>query len=222
MVPPRQPGGLDLRDFMNTHCAQSDFFRFFRSWVAAPLRVAAVAPSGPVLARLMTREISPAVGPVLELGPGTGVFTRALLERGVPESDLTLVEFGPEFASLLAGRFPQARVVSLDAARIVEAGLFEVGSVGAVVSGLPLLSMPQDKVAAILGGAFTALRPDGAFYQFTYGPRCPVAAAILASHGLRATRIGRALRNIPPASVYRISRGTSVDTTLMADSHAPV
>lgn len=191
---------------MTANCVQSDFVRFFRSWVSAPMRVAAVAPSGPVLARLMTREIMPGVGPVLELGPGTGVFTRALLARGVPESDLTLIEFGPEFAGLLSQRFPQARVVSIDAARIVEARLFEAGSVGAVVSGLPLLSMPQDKVAAIVGGAFAALRPDGVFYQFTYGPRCPIAPAILERLGLNAVRIGRALRNIPPATVYRISR----------------
>ena len=197
---------------MTTNCAESDFLRFFRSWVSAPLRVAAVAPSGPVLARLMTREIAPDVGPVLELGPGTGVFTRALLARGVPESDLTLIEFGPEFARLLTERFPQARVVSLDAARIVEAGLFEAGSVGAVVSGLPLLSMPQDKVVAIVAGAFAALKPGGAFYQFTYGPRCPVAPAILDRLGLNAVRIGRALRNIPPATVYRIGRDSEPAT----------
>lgn len=196
---------------MTGNCAQSDFLRFFRSWVSAPMRVAAVAPSGPVLARLMTREIMPDVGPVLELGPGTGVFTRALLSRGVPESHLTLIEFGPEFARLLTARFPQARVVSLDAARIVEAGLFEAGSVGAVVSGLPLLSMPQDKVEAIVAGAFTALRPDGVFYQFTYGPRCPVAPAVLDGLGLKAVRIGRALRNIPPAAVYRITRVSQSD-----------
>ena len=196
---------------MTGNCAQSDFVRFFRSWVSAPMRVAAVAPSGPALARLMTREIMPDVGPVLELGPGTGVFTRALLARGVPESDLTLIEFGPEFARLLTERFPQARVVSLDAARIVEAGLFEAGSVGAVVSGLPLLSMPQDKVEAIVGGAFAALRSDGVFYQFTYGPRCPIAPAILDRLGLKAVRIGRALRNIPPAAVYRITRDSQSD-----------
>ncbi|MEQ1950081.1 class I SAM-dependent methyltransferase [Mesorhizobium yinganensis] len=191
---------------MTANRAQSDFLHFFRSWVSAPMRVAAVAPSGPVLARLITSEIKPEVGPVLELGPGTGVFTRALLAKGVPESDLTLIEFGPEFARLLTARFPQARVVSLDAARIVEAGLFQSGSVGAVVSGLPLLSMPQDKVAAIVAGAFAALRPDGGFYQFTYGPRCPIPPAILDRLGLKAVRIGLALRNIPPAAVYRIAR----------------
>ncbi|MDQ6436430.1 methyltransferase domain-containing protein [Mesorhizobium sp. LHD-90] len=191
---------------MTGNCVQSDFVRFFRSWVSAPMRVAAVAPSGPVLARLITQEISPRDGPVLELGPGTGVFTRALLARGVPESDLTLIEFGSEFAKLLALRFPQARVISLDAARLAQAGLFEPGSVGVAVSGLPLLSMPLDKVEAILAGVFAVLKPGGALYQFTYGPRCPVPPAILGRNGLQATRTGWALRNIPPATVYRISR----------------
>lgn len=195
---------------MATDCVQSDFLRFFRSWVAAPLRVAAVAPSSPALARLMTCEIVPEKGPVLELGPGTGVFTRALLARGVRESDLTLVEFGPEFAQLLAGRFPAARVVSIDAATLAETGLFSETPAGAVVSGLPLLSMPRAKVEAIIAGAFACLRPDGALYQFTYGPRCPVAQPILDRLGLEAVQIGRTLRNIPPASVYRlIRRGTA-------------
>lgn len=191
---------------MTANCAQSDFFRFFRSWVAAPLRVAAVAPSGPALARLITCEIDADGAPVLELGPGTGVFTRALLARGVSESDLTLIEFGAEFATLLKTRFPKARIASIDAATIGDAGLFEGAPVGAVVSGLPLLAMPDGKVEAIVGGAFACLKPGAAFYQFTYGPRCPVAPAILDRLELKATHIGRTLRNIPPASVYRIER----------------
>ena len=67
-------------------CAYSDFFRFFRSWVADPLRVGAVAPSGDSLSRLITQEIRPSDGPVLELGAGTGTFTRALLARGIRET----------------------------------------------------------------------------------------------------------------------------------------
>jgi len=198
---------------MTTDCVQSDFFRFFRSWISAPMRVAAVAPSSPVLARLITREIAPEHAPVLELGPGTGVFTRALLARGVRERDLTLVEFGPEFARLLGVRFPEARVVSMDAADLASAGLFDETPAGAVVSGLPLLSMPQAKVEAIVAGAFACLRPGAAFYQFTYGPRCPVPASILDRLGLQAIQIGGTYRNMPPAAVYRISRGdVSADT----------
>jgi phospholipid N-methyltransferase len=191
----------------------SDYLRFFRSWVANPLRVAAVAPSGDTLSRLMTREISASDGAILELGPGTGAFTRALLDRGVDESDLTLVEYGPEFARLLELRFPQARVLRMDASQLGGRELFPGASVGAVVSGLPLLSMPPRKIIAILSGAFSYVRPNGAFYQFTYGPRCPVPRPILDRLGLKARRIGGTVRNIPPAAVYRITRRQPFEIT---------
>jgi phosphatidylethanolamine/phosphatidyl-N-methylethanolamine N-methyltransferase len=183
-----------------------DFLRFFRSWVTNPLRVAAIAPSGDPLARLMTKEIEPFDGPIIELGPGTGVFTRALLARGIAESELTLIEYGGEFLPGLQRRFPQARIVQMDAAELSGAGLFDGRSVGAVVSGLPLLSMSPAKVEGILAGAFTHLRDDGAVYQFTYGPRCPVPRPILERLGLEATHIGGTVRNLPPAAVYRITR----------------
>lgn len=189
----------------------SDFVQFFRSWVSNPRRVSAIAPSGERLARLMTREIAAENGPVLELGPGTGVFTRALLARGVSESDLTLIEFGAEFAEVLKGRFPQARVVQMDAAKLAQPGLFDDSPFGAVVSGLPLLSMPLLTVTSIVGGAFGVLRAGGAFYQFTYGPRCPVPQPILDRLDLTAVRVGGTVRNIPPASVYRISRGKPLE-----------
>lgn len=186
--------------------AQSDRTRFFRSWISDPLRVAAVAPSSEFLARLITRDIEASHAPVLELGPGTGVFTNALLDRGVHEEELTLVEYGPEFATLLQHRFPQARVLRANAAKLSSLKLFPDAPVGAVVSGLPLLSMPPRTVIAILTGAFTYLRPHGSFYQFTYGPRCPVARPILDRLGLKAQRIGGTVCNLPPAAVYRISR----------------
>lgn len=191
---------------MATDAAFSDFVHFFRSWISNPLRVAAVAPSGDSLARLMTQEITAADGPIIELGPGTGVFTRALLARGVAESDLTLIEYGPEFVPSLQRRFPQARVLQMDAAKLAHAELFEGEPVGAVVSGLPLLSMSPRKITAILGGAFTYIRPGGAFYQFTYGPRCPVPRPILDRLGLKARRIGATVSNVPPAAVYKITR----------------
>lgn len=94
----------------------------------------------------------------------------------------------------------------MDAAHLAEADIFEGEPVGAVVSGLPLLSMSPDKIAAIMAGVFTYMRPGGAVYQFTYGPRCPVPRPILDRLGLEAVRIGGTVRNLPPASVYRISR----------------
>jgi len=199
---------------MTTKTSCADFVQFFRSWVSDPMRVAAVAPSGERLARLMTQEIDPFDGPVLELGPGTGVFTRALLARGIPESELTLVEFGEEFAVRLRGRFPEARVVQMDAAQLGHCDLLGGVPFGAVISGLPLLSMPPSKIAAIVGGAFETMKPGGAFYQFTYGPRCPVPRPVLESLGLRGKRIGGTVRNIPPAGVYRISRQNPLELSI--------
>lgn len=184
----------------------ADILPFFLSWIRNPLRVAAVAPSGAAIAALMTREISAETGPVLELGPGTGPFTYALLARGVRERDLTLIEYGSDFVRLLQSRFPRARVLWMDAAWLDKDRLFEDAPVGAVVSGLGILTMPQRKISAILRGAFGHLRPDGAFYQITYGPRCPVPDTTLDTLGLKATCIGQTYRNVPPASVYRIVR----------------
>ncbi|TNM64759.1 class I SAM-dependent methyltransferase [Aliirhizobium smilacinae] len=189
----------------------SDIWHFLRSWISNPLRVGAVAASGETLARLMTQEIDASAGPVIELGPGTGVFTRSLLARGVAENDLTLIEYGDEFLPRLKRRFPTARVLQMDAARLRKARLFDEPSAGAAVSGLPLLSMSPRKQTAILAGVFTYLRPGASLYQFTYGPRCPVPRRILDRLGLKAVRVGGTVRNIPPAAVYRISRRRPFD-----------
>lgn len=186
--------------------AAASAWSFFRLWLKHPLRVAAVVPSGHSLAVAITASIEPASAPVIELGPGTGVFTRALLERGVPEHRLALVELGHEFADTLQQQFPRATVARLDASRLGSVQFFDGESAGAVVSGLPLLAMPPASVRRVLEAAFARLRPDGAFFQFTYGLRCPVPPAVLDRLGLKATRTGVALRNLPPATVYRIER----------------
>jgi phosphatidylethanolamine/phosphatidyl-N-methylethanolamine N-methyltransferase len=185
---------------------------FFRSWTCDPLRVGAIAPSGPALAAVMTAEISGASAPVIELGPGTGVFTRALLARGVDERDITLIEYGSDFVPLLRGRFPRARVLQMDAAKLSSRDFAGERAPGAIISGLPLLSMSTRKVMGILTGAFECLRDGGAFYQFTYGARCPVRRPLLDRIGLKAVRVGHALANVPPATVYRITRRIPLKT----------
>jgi phosphatidylethanolamine/phosphatidyl-N-methylethanolamine N-methyltransferase len=186
----------------------NDVLSFFRSWTRDPLQVGAIVPSGEVLAEVISSEIRAGCGPVIELGPGTGVFTRALLARGVKECDLTLVESNTDFVPLLQARFPEARVLSMDAARLNPLDLRANEKVAAVISGLPLLAMSPRKVFAILAAAFGCLRSGGALYQFTYGLSCPVRRPYLDRLGLKAARVGRAIRNVPPATVYRISRRT--------------
>jgi phospholipid N-methyltransferase len=179
---------------------------FFLHWLSDPLQVGALAPSSPALAAAITAEIAPESAPVIELGPGNGAVTRALLDRGVPQRRLALIERSPRFAGSLRESFPDARILCVDAAVLASIDVFDGERAGAVVSGLPLLLMPPNKVRAILANAFWRLRPGGAFYQFTYGPRSPVPSPILDRLNLTSTLIGRTLANFPPAAVYRIQR----------------
>jgi phospholipid N-methyltransferase len=158
-----------------------------------------------LLAQLITSEIDRESGSVIELGPGTGVFTDLLLERGVAEDNLVLVEQDDGFTQMLKQRYPAAAVLNIDASKIGGQALADT-SFGATVSGLPLLSMAPRTVLAILLGSFRHMGQNGRFYQFTYGPRCPIPRRILDRLGLKAVRIGWTLHNIPPAAVYRISK----------------
>ncbi|MCM5553353.1 VTT domain-containing protein [Pleomorphomonas sp. NRK KF1] len=194
-----------------------DYFRFIRAWIAAPLRIAAVVPSGRSLASLMTKEIDASSSPVIELGAGTGAFTRELIKRGIPESALILIESNSDFSQLLARRFPRAQVLSIDATQLGCSRLNSTIGAGAALSGLPLLSMPCGSVLAILESTFDRLRPNGALYQFTYGLRCPISRTVLDRLGLEADRIGGTLFNIPPASVYRVARRDQHEVSVSAE-----
>lgn len=180
-----------------------DSARFVREWLRDPAGTAAVAPSGRALASLITREIDNGSGRVLELGPGTGVFTHRLIGRGVAESDLTLIEQNSGFAGLLRQRFPRATVLDIDAAAL---GDTPDEHFGAAVCGLGLRNMQGAQIEAILRAAFARMAPDASFYLFTYGRRCSVPVDVLARAGLAAEYVGTALLNLPPASVYRIYR----------------
>ncbi len=179
---------------------------FLKSWFKQPLRIGALSPSGTALARLITREIRPDGGRVIELGPGTGVFTRFIVEKGLPEAQLTLVESNPAFATLLRRRYPQALVHEMDATRWRLGAEADVSApVQAVISGLPLMNMSVRSQYQVLRTCCRGLGVGAALYQFTYMTRCPVAPAVLARLGLRAERIGSTVRNLPPAAVYRIA-----------------
>lgn len=186
--------------------ARSDRSMFLRSWLRDPARIGAALPSGVALTRLMTQHVAGGDGPIVELGAGTGAFTRALLRRGVPEHRLALIEADADFARALVFRFPYARVLRMDAGDLGEVDSFFGGErVGAFLSSLPLLAMPLRRVARILDSAFRRhLRRSGAFYQYSCLPRCPVPARLLDRLGLRAERIGWTVANLPPAFVYRL------------------
>lgn len=185
--------------------ARPPALNFGREWMKAPLKVGAIAPSGRGLARAITKGLSATDGPVIELGPGTGVFTSALLARGIPDNRIAAIEASSGFASALANQFPDVTVICADAARIRHLNPFGT-AVNVVVCGLPLVSMPPGKVLRILAGSFAILRPAGSFRLFTYSLRCPVPRVTLDHLGLVARRVTYVPLNIPPASVYDLRR----------------
>ena len=180
---------------------------FLKTWLKRPMKTGAVAPSSNALARIITSDILPHGGPVIELGPGTGAFTRGILAKGLPEDQLTLVENSPDFAALLRQRFPKAQLIEMDVTRMrMWNAPWNNMQAQAVISGLPLLTMGLRAQWNVVGACMQSLRAGAAMYQFTYMTRCPIEPEILARHGLRAEHMGSAKFNLPPASVYRISK----------------
>lgn len=184
---------------------------FLRQWLRDPVKMASVTPSGRRLARLMVGQLPEGCSRVVELGAGTGVFTRALLDHGIAPSGLLVVEINPALADFLRRRFPAVTVVCADARHLDaladEHGLLREGKLDAVVSGLGMLSMNRALRTDILRAAFAALSDEGRFIQFTYGPASPIRPRERDALGLRMRRAGATLRNLPPASVYVYQRG---------------
>jgi phosphatidylethanolamine/phosphatidyl-N-methylethanolamine N-methyltransferase len=178
----------------------ADNLRFLRALVARPKNVGAVFPSGPVLARAIAHQIDPLKGgPVLELGPGTGVVTAAILERGVTASQLTLVEFDENFARHNIARFPGVEVIQGDAFDLDHTlrGRAHL-PFSAIISGLPLLNFPVAMRQRLMDGVLARLAPGAPFIQFSYGTHAPVAAP----PGFAVTRAATVWANLPPARVW--------------------
>ena len=183
-----------------------DEVRFIRSWLEKPLSTGAVTPSGRVLARTMARYVNPDVtGPVVELGPGTGPVTEALLAEGIEPERLLLVEFNPVFCQLLRSRFPTATVVQGDAygMRRLLGGMLQQPA-AAVVSGLPLVTRPIRMRLGLLRDALELLRPGAPFVQFTYAVVPPIPKRLV---GVRAEASERIWKNMPPARVWVYRKG---------------
>lgn len=178
-----------------------DEMRFIRSWIEKPLSIGAVTPSGKVLARTMASFVDPSVpGPVIELGPGTGPVTEALVEQGVDPSRLVLVEFNPEFCRLLRTRYPEATVVRGDAYALHRVfGRVLSQPAAAIVSGLPLVTKPLKTRVRLLREAFRLMQPNAPFVQFTYAVVPPIPRALA---GVTTEASERIWMNVPPARVW--------------------
>ncbi|WP_375413549.1 class I SAM-dependent methyltransferase [uncultured Bradyrhizobium sp.] len=183
-----------------------DEVRFLRSWIEKPLHMGAVMPSGRVLARTMAQYVEvDSDRPVIELGPGTGAITSALISHGVEQRRLVLVEYNPGFCALLRDRYPQATVVQGDAYALRDS-LWNVLSApaSAVVSGLPLVTKPMLTRLKLIRDAFVAMSPGSPFVQFTYSVAPPIPKSL---PGVSTEASERIWMNLPPARVWVYRKG---------------
>jgi phosphatidylethanolamine/phosphatidyl-N-methylethanolamine N-methyltransferase len=177
-----------------------DDLRFLKSLVARPRAIGAIAPSSPALARKIAFQLDPEVpGTVLELGPGTGVVTDALIARGIGVDRLIVVEADPDLAQLMRERFPALRVVEGDAFDLDRTFPPDTsGPLAATVSGQPLLNFPPAKRRALILSALARMPASGPFVQFSYGFTAPVPA----DHEISVVQAAFVLANLPPARIW--------------------
>lgn len=174
---------------------------FFRRWLANPLQMGSVVPSSPDLCRLIAAQVARAPDEaVLELGAGTGVVTRALLDAGIPPERLLVVEIVPDMAEHLRAALPGVEVVCGNA--------FDLGQVlpkrwhrriGTAICGIPLVLLPLAEQKRFVD-AVEAVAPGKGFLLYTYCITSPLPQRRL---GLGARREAWTPWNLPPASVWR-------------------
>ncbi len=196
--------GKKLVDKISAEVKQAkidDDARFLKSWLDNPLKTGAVSPSSKALAKKMASYVDPSLaGPVIELGPGTGPVTDALIARGVTEDRLVLIEFNPEFCVLLKKRYPRATIIEGDAYALGRTLKDQLEApAAALVSSLPLFTRPEKLRLALLREAFALMRPGAPFIQFTYAAVSPMPKK---AGGFDSHVSPRVWLNLPPACVW--------------------
>ncbi|MEP0943002.1 MAG: phospholipid N-methyltransferase PmtA [Rhizobiaceae bacterium] len=183
--------------------------RFFKNWIDQPRAVGAVLPTSASTARKMASLINESSGnPVLELGPGTGVITKAILDKGIHPQNLLSVEYSAGFLPNLRSTFPQVRFYHGDA--------FNLGTVlpdlggrkfDAVLSGLPLLNFPVESRVHLLEDLLDRLNPGRPVVQFSYGPKSPIPPNFST---YTVEPLDWMMRNVPPARLWVYRRVSTV------------
>ncbi len=187
---------------------QPEELLFIRRWLANPLKVGALLPSAPALARLIARQVK--FGPddaVIEVGAGTGSITKALVEAGVPRERLFVIEIDSDMCTYLRKQLPQVQVIHGDAGHledIVPARWH--GMVSNVVSGIPMITLPLEAQQRLIRSWFNVMKPGGEMLQYTYSLVSPIPEA---KFGLTVRRCGMAFLNVPPASVFAYKKAAA-------------
>lgn len=180
--------------------------QFLRRFLAKPRQVASIVPSSRFLERRVVRVAEPErAGVVVELGPGTGGTTRALLRSMRPDARLLAIEIDPRLAELVRERIHDPRLtVHCGSAEHLREALEEAG-LGApdlILSGIPFSQIPREVGRSILAAARDVLRPGGRFVAYQARDRVAVLGREIFGPPVSQLEI----RNVPPMRVYRFEK----------------
>lgn len=180
-----------------------DGLAFLRGFLARPLEVASVVPSSPLLEARVVRAADLAQARcVVELGPGTGGTTRALLRAMMPQARLLVVELNPDFCIRLRRRIADPRLAVQEGsaeALVAHLGRWGLPPADVVVSGIPFSTLPVEAARRIAAAIDAGLAPGGRVVAYQVRPH--VAAYIAPRLG--APRTAWEWRNLPPMRVFR-------------------
>lgn len=174
-----------------------DWLSFVERMARNPRAIGAISPASPALAEAMAAQIDfSAPGRVLELGPGTGAITKALIRRGLGPERVLAIEADPTFARMLRQRFPRLEVIEGDATDAVP--IESRGPFNGIISSLPLLNFPAHERVGLVLELLRLLPPGAPFVQYSYGVRPPLPR----SHDVEVALADKVWRNLPPARVW--------------------
>lgn len=178
-----------------------DWARFLGAFLRHPVKMGAVAPSSPNYCTMMAGRATTEIdGPILELGPGLGVVTRALIEKGVAPERIVSVEYDPDFAATLTRRFPGVTVIHGDGFDLdATLGPRKNERFAAILFAIPILAFSQERRQALFADYLGRLRPGGNLTQLSYLPVAPVKP-VPGLFSVSASPI--VWDNIPPARVW--------------------
>jgi len=179
-------------------------FQFFKAWVKNPRHIGAIVPSSSILAQMVASQINLThPGYLIELGPGTGALTKAILETGLPPERLVLIEQNPKFVQMLKKKFPLSLILQADAQELKQVlSQKNIIQINSIISGIPLRSLPAKVLINIIRGSLELLPIGSAFIQFTYGAKSPIPAPLIDLSKFEITKSERIWRNLPPARVW--------------------
>ncbi|MCP1198939.1 phospholipid N-methyltransferase PmtA [Notoacmeibacter sp. MSK16QG-6] len=175
--------------------------RFFKGWLADVKAVGAILPTSSVTARVMASVVDVSSGlPVLELGPGTGVITKAILERGIAPDQLYSVEYSKDFADHLKIEFPDVNIIQGDAFDLdTTLGDKKDQTFDCVICAVPLIYIPVEQRAGLVEDLLDRVKPGRPVIQITYAPKSPIPAG---SGNFEVVHYDYVLRNVPPANLF--------------------